>query len=259
MNASPLLGRWYLVALTTLLVNDFWLKQMYPGAITGKLSDFAGVFAIAVFFAMLIPRRAEAVCVVIGALFIIWKLPQLTPLIEGWPVTRVADLTDTIALIVLPFVPRYVRTPPSPQRAAAIPVAFLSLFAFAATSLPRATIEIPDSDPLAAMEFRMTPAEFVARLDQCKMQPQFYEGESYVSFGYEARAGGKKRDAHAMAKIEQLTDSIRVSVFNIYVYRETAPVDEQPFRDELLMKIRGCIPDHFSFAIGPTLPPVARR
>ena len=197
MNASPLTGRWYLVALATLLINDFWWKRLYPGVITGKLSDFAGVFAIAVFFATLMPRRAMSVCIAVAAMFVIWKLPQAAPLIDAWngldifPVGRVADPTDIIALLVLPFVPPYVRREPSPQNAFAIPVAFLSLFAFAATSVPRATIYIQPGDPLAAMQFRTSPEELMAQF--------------------------------------------------------------------LLQKIRGCLADHFSFAIGPTFALVARR
>lgn len=33
-----------LSALALLGINDWWLKSAYPGAITGKLSDFAGLF-----------------------------------------------------------------------------------------------------------------------------------------------------------------------------------------------------------------------
>ncbi len=263
MDASPLIGRWYLVALTTLLINDFWLKRLYPGAITGKLSDFAGVFAIAVFFAALMPRRAESICIAVGTLFVLWKLPQTTPLIDAWnrldifPVGRVADLTDIVALLVLPFVPSYVRRPPSPQRAAAIPVACLSLFAFAATSPARVMLSVPPDDPLAAMQFRMSLSEFTARLERCGMEPS--ASERSISIWYDSRVGGLKREARAAAEVKQIDDSIQVSVSHITVLRQIGPVDEQPFRDELLQKIRGCVADHFSFAIGPTFAPVTRR
>jgi hypothetical protein len=227
VDASPLTGRWYLAALTTLLINDFWLKRLYPGVITGKLSDFAGVFAIAVFFATLIPRRAESICVAVGT------------------------------LLVLPFVPPYVRRPPSRQRAAAIPVACLSLFAFAATSPPRVMLTVPADDPLAAMQFRTSLSEFTARLEQCGMKPS--ASERSMSIWYDTHVGGRKRDARAAAEVTQIDDSIQVSVSHIMVMRQIGPVDEQPFRDELLQKIDGCVADHFSFAIGPTFAPVARR
>ena len=48
---SPL----YLAALSGLLLNDFVLKSAAPGFVTGKLSDFCGLFAFAVFWSVLLP------------------------------------------------------------------------------------------------------------------------------------------------------------------------------------------------------------
>ncbi|MCP4580716.1 MAG: hypothetical protein GY839_03815 [candidate division Zixibacteria bacterium] len=39
----------FLLALALLLLNDHLLKAAYPGWLTGKLSDFAGLFVMAVF------------------------------------------------------------------------------------------------------------------------------------------------------------------------------------------------------------------
>jgi hypothetical protein len=36
-----------LLALATLIVNDAWLKSAYPGLISGKLSDIAGIAVVA--------------------------------------------------------------------------------------------------------------------------------------------------------------------------------------------------------------------
>jgi len=38
----------YALAVVTLLVNDWCLKSAYPGLVTGKLSDFAGLAVVAV-------------------------------------------------------------------------------------------------------------------------------------------------------------------------------------------------------------------
>jgi hypothetical protein len=46
----------FIIALAVLLLNDFMLKQVYPGFVTGKLSDFAGIFVFAVFWSSLLPR-----------------------------------------------------------------------------------------------------------------------------------------------------------------------------------------------------------
>jgi hypothetical protein len=50
MGASPLsvLTTWpFVLALTTLIANDAWLKSAWPGLITGKLSDVAGIAVVA--------------------------------------------------------------------------------------------------------------------------------------------------------------------------------------------------------------------
>ena len=46
MTAAPprgLLHPGALIAIGLLILNDHWLKDVYPGIITGKLSDFAGL------------------------------------------------------------------------------------------------------------------------------------------------------------------------------------------------------------------------
>lgn len=44
MRAHPLLDSRVLLAVVVLLVNDHLLKRAWPGFVTGKLSDFAGMF-----------------------------------------------------------------------------------------------------------------------------------------------------------------------------------------------------------------------
>ncbi|MBC8025927.1 MAG: hypothetical protein H7Y89_08045, partial [Steroidobacteraceae bacterium] len=70
------LTRWpFLAALTTLLLNDFWLKSQFPGLITGKLSDFAGIAMIALPLLATFPRHARAIYLAIAAAFLWWKSP----------------------------------------------------------------------------------------------------------------------------------------------------------------------------------------
>ncbi|HEU4589588.1 MAG TPA: hypothetical protein VFS13_01665 [Steroidobacteraceae bacterium] len=43
-RVCDMLTTWpFVLALATLIVNDAWLKPNYPGLVTGKLSDFAGI------------------------------------------------------------------------------------------------------------------------------------------------------------------------------------------------------------------------
>ena len=91
----------YLVALTILLLNDHVLKALFPGFLTGKLSDFAGVFVLAVFLAAFVPRVPA--CIAAGLLFVWWKSPLSDPFIAvlPWETTRdeyvhLADLTEYV-------------------------------------------------------------------------------------------------------------------------------------------------------------------
>ena len=103
----------FLAALTLLIINDHWLKSAYPGLVTGKLSDFAGLFVVALALVAWRRHRAGVGCVILGALFVLWKSPVATPLIEAWnatipwPVTRTVDATDLIALAAIPAAVRY--------------------------------------------------------------------------------------------------------------------------------------------------------
>ena len=143
MNAAVLTTPEFVGAVALLLVNDFLLKPRFGNALTGKLSDFAGLFAFTVFWAALLPRYRKAVCLGAGVLFTLWKLPLSDDLVSMWnaavswyQVARVADPADLVALVVLPLA--YWRAAVERMQGArdwrTVVVACVSLFAFAATS-----------------------------------------------------------------------------------------------------------------------------
>jgi hypothetical protein len=158
---SPLL----LGALALLVVNDWVLKPAFHNALTGKLSDFAGVAALALFLRAVVPGRAIAACVAAGAAFALWKSPASQPLIDGinalgWaPVGRVVDWTDLAALLVLPIVRGYRprRAAPSRMRRVLAPVVGTAcVLAFAATTSVN-LLALPDTEypvPLGVEEVR---------------------------------------------------------------------------------------------------------
>lgn len=90
----------FMAALALLVLNDFALKQLFHNALTGKLSDFAGLFALTLFSATLWPRHRRLFGVLIAAAFALWKTSYANPLIEALnaisPVAfgRTVDLTD---------------------------------------------------------------------------------------------------------------------------------------------------------------------
>ena len=144
-----LLSPLFIFSLFVLLLNDFLLKQQFSNALTGKLSDFAGLFVFALFFAAFFPHRRLAVCVSTAVIFTFWKSPFSQSLIEFWNATmffsvrRVVDSTDLLALSVLPFSYFYSEmlaqkpktfAPGFTRRGFAVFVVILSVFAFTATS-----------------------------------------------------------------------------------------------------------------------------
>ncbi|MCI5057003.1 MAG: hypothetical protein MRY83_12890, partial [Flavobacteriales bacterium] len=95
------------VALTA--INDHFLKFAFPGLITGKISDFAGIFAFTLFWSSIFPKRKYLISVIIGFTFIWWKSPLSSPFIECWnslnlfDIARVIDYTDLFALFMIPL------------------------------------------------------------------------------------------------------------------------------------------------------------
>ncbi|MGP4094318.1 hypothetical protein [Nonomuraea sp. KM90] len=92
-----------------LLVNDHLLKQAWPGFVTGKLSDVAGLLVAPALVALVFWRRADlAATVLTGALFAVVKCTetgaevatQAWTLVAG-PSRVLADPTDLLALPAL--------------------------------------------------------------------------------------------------------------------------------------------------------------
>lgn len=132
----------FLVLLLLLLLNDLIFKPAFGNWLTGKLSDFAGVFVFAFFWTALFPARAKAIHWATALGFIFWKTEFSQPLIQwlqqqGAPVYRVIDYGDLVALLMLPLsLKRLGRKlgPIWPMHPAV--TAAVVLFAFFATTLP---------------------------------------------------------------------------------------------------------------------------
>ncbi|RDZ26610.1 hypothetical protein DX914_16645 [Lysobacter silvisoli] len=147
--------RWpFLLALGLLMLNDAVLKAAWHNAFTGKLSDFAGVFAFAWFWSVVIGRARLAIHVAVAVAFVWWKSPWSSAAIEVWnalpwfDVARVVDYGDLWALVVLPVSLHLLRRSSEPvaQGAAAWPalsVAAISLIAFTATSKAPLMVNVP--------------------------------------------------------------------------------------------------------------------
>jgi hypothetical protein len=98
----------FITAVLLLIVNDWYFKQTFHNGLTGKLSDFAGLFAFPFLLSALFPRKTNPVYFVTLLLFIVWKSPLMQPVINalndvGIPIYRTIDYSDYIALISLPL------------------------------------------------------------------------------------------------------------------------------------------------------------
>jgi hypothetical protein len=99
----------FIAGLALLLLNDFYLKQVYGNFLTGKLSDLAGLFTFSLFLSALFPTRLLLVHATTAVAFVFWKTPMADGLINAWnslgviSVARTIDYSDYLALIVLPL------------------------------------------------------------------------------------------------------------------------------------------------------------
>lgn len=98
----------YLLGLTILLLNDFIWKNQYHNWLTGKLSDFSGLFVFALFWIGFFPQYRTKILWSIGLFFIYWKSAYSQPFIDSWNtlmpfyIGRTVDYTDLAALMILP-------------------------------------------------------------------------------------------------------------------------------------------------------------
>lgn len=110
--ASPL----FVLALSLLLLNDFFLKYYFHNAFTGKLSDFAGLFIFPIFWSVFFPTYKRKIFFLTALIFVWWKSPLSEGFIHllntGIPlgISRVVDYSDLMALGILPFSYLYLQT-----------------------------------------------------------------------------------------------------------------------------------------------------
>ena len=134
----------FLCCLFTLLLNDFMLKDYLHNYFTGKLSDFCGLFVFVIFWSVIFPKARGGVFVATALLFIIWKSQYSQGFIDVWsnsifPIDRVEDVSDLMALLVLPLAWIRLNTPVSVSVIGQWVIGVITLFSFCATTVPRNT------------------------------------------------------------------------------------------------------------------------
>jgi hypothetical protein len=150
----------FLLAVILLVLNDWVLKPALGDALTGKLSDVAGLFAFPLLWTALRPARRDAAFALTAVGFVLWKSPASTlPLaawntLGVWPLARVVDYSDWVAVVAL--MPSYrlalryssrtsIQRPLLLQRARAVATGVLAFVAFAATSVAPPRYDLRDT------------------------------------------------------------------------------------------------------------------
>lgn len=146
----------FILSLACLLVNDIYLKYEYHNWLTGKLSDFAGLFVLSVFLSAFFYRHTVLIYVGITIFFIWWKSPLSQPLIDllnrslDLSFNRTIDYTDLLAIPFI-FVAGLLKPPvynfSLANRVAIYFVSTVCLIAFCSTSYYRKIMISPDMGP----------------------------------------------------------------------------------------------------------------
>ena len=173
----------FVLAVALLVLNDWVLKPAVGSWWTGKLSDVAGLFAFATFWSALLPRYRARVCTLTAVGFLIWKSPASAPMLAAWnalgvwPLERVVDYTDWLALVAL--VPAWwgprarperwlAPRPRLGQRIGAVATGGVAIVAFTATSVRRPN-PLPNPTDYA---LPAAPSAVRAALDSLGFRPE---------------------------------------------------------------------------------------
>ena len=183
-NLNVLASPGFLVSLLLLLLNDFIFKAQFHNGLTGKLSDFAGLFVFPLFWSALFPRLKSPIYVLTAVLFIFWKSVYSQPLINGWNslpffrMERIVDYTDLLALSILPLSYAYSRIPSNfhVPRPSLYLIAIVSIFSFTATQYSQ---KVSYDNEYQFQSSRKELLERMSQLPANKVLPSFEESDRF--------------------------------------------------------------------------------
>ena len=196
---------WFIFGLIILLLNDFVLKELYGNWLTGKLSDFAGLFIFPLFWTALAPQHKNKIFWLTGLLFMVWKSYLSQAFIDTWNnfdlliITRTVDYTDLIALLILPIAYNFERKKGGIKAIKISPLFPLTLSAFsfiATSSYPNDHQDIPtfQDSPLKygnevkieekKISFQLSKREFIRIVDFYEINYPFKITNDSLFFAY---------------------------------------------------------------------------
>jgi hypothetical protein len=167
-----LTSKLFIIGLLILIINDHVLKYTYPNILTGKLSDFSGLFIFPIFFSAFWYGKRRLIYILTDLIFIFWKSSFSQELIDTWNgfgvigVSRVVDYYDLFALTILPLSLKYIESLKTSKNSFTLKptlIGGLSIIAFCATSLPRQSFK-PTIDSDKVYILNMSKTEFFEKV-----------------------------------------------------------------------------------------------
>ena len=244
----------FAIAISVLLLNDHVLKFKFPGVVTGKLSDVAGLFAVGMFVATMFPAQAKRICTLVALVFVVWKSPASETCISLWnelfshQIARVVDATDLIALAVLPIGVRYRIAPgKASERLLTLCLCVSALFAFAGTSVARYRMDVPKQSTLRHITITSSLTDTVRVLTRCgftvrQLESEESAGQQRVMIASSMRMGtGTSKTVHAWASVYEIEGKSVFAFERIEIWRPDIYVDEARVLTTLESRIRGCL------------------
>jgi hypothetical protein len=98
-----------LASVIILILNDHVFKYAFPGLITGKISDFFGIFIFILVLRSIFQKQTFTIYLSVAIAFIWWKSTYSQGLIEfinthsPLLIARTIDYSDLVAVIVIPL------------------------------------------------------------------------------------------------------------------------------------------------------------
>ncbi|MCR4033084.1 MULTISPECIES: hypothetical protein [Flavobacterium] len=130
----------FICSLMILILNDWFFKSIFHNFITGKLSDFAGLFAFPFFWSVLFPKRIKEIHLGTLLFFVFWKSHLSDAFVAFTQTCRVVDFSDNIALISIFISYRSLQKEASVLKLSPVflsLIVLLSCFSFIATTQKR--------------------------------------------------------------------------------------------------------------------------
>lgn len=180
VNERIILSPGLIVGLTFLGVNDFFWKSLYHNWFTGKLSDFAGLWSISLLTVAIFKFRHRSVFLFWACSFVFWKSSYSQQFIDnfnglGFPsIGRVIDLTDFIAITIIPFALIYaakrIKLPSLNFALIFRSLAILSIFSVSIFLITATQFVGDHTCCRGGYEFKMSKTEFLKKLEQTTAQ-----------------------------------------------------------------------------------------